>query len=140
MNDTSKQTPADAHWRARLSPDQYAVCRCSVTEAPFSGRWYRHHADGTYVCIACAAPLFDSAAKYDSGSGWPSFWQPIAATAVSESEDTSHDMHRVEARCTSCGSHLGHIFPDGPPPTGLRYCINSLALDFVARDVAGKRR
>ncbi|MHB1283406.1 MAG: peptide-methionine (R)-S-oxide reductase MsrB [Metallibacterium scheffleri] len=140
MNDTSKQTPADAHWRARLSPEQYAVCRCSVTEAPFSGRWYRHHADGTYVCIACAAPLFDSAAKYDSGSGWPSFWQPIAATAVSESEDTSHDMHRVEARCTSCGSHLGHVFPDGPPPTGLRYCINSLALDFVARDVAGKRR
>ena len=140
MNDTSKQTPADAHWRARLSPEQYAVCRCSVTEAPFSGRWYRHHADGTYVCIACAAPLFDSAAKYDSGSGWPSFWQPIAATAVSESEDTSHDMHRVEARCTSCGSHLGHVFPDGPPPTGRRYCINSLALDFVARDVAGKRR
>ncbi len=140
MNDTSKQTPADAHWRARLSPEQYAVCRCSVTEAPFSGRWYRHHADGTYVCIACAAPLFDSAAKYDSGSGWPSFWQPIAATAVSESEDTSHGMHRVEARCTSCGSHLGHVFPDGPPPTGLRYCINSLALDFVARDVAGKRR
>ena len=140
MNDTSKQTPADAHWRARLSPEQYAVCRCSVTEAPFSGRWYRHHADGTYVCIACAAPLFDSAAKYDSGSGWPSFWQPIAATSVSESEDTSHDMHRVEARCTSCGSHLGHVFPDGPPPTGRRYCINSLALDFVARDVAGKRR
>ena len=140
MNDTSKQTPADAHWRAQLSPEQYAVCRCSVTEAPFSGHWYRHHADGTYVCIACAAPLFDSAAKYDSGSGWPSFWQPIAATAVSESEDTSHGMHRVEARCTSCGSHLGHVFPDGPPPTGLRYCINSLALDFVARDAAENRR
>jgi peptide-methionine (R)-S-oxide reductase len=133
MNDTTQHDLADAHWRAQLSPEQYAVCRCSATEAPFSGRWYRHHADGTYVCAACTAPLFDSAAKYDSGSGWPSFWQPGQPTALSEHVDASHGMSRVEVRCAACGSHLGHVFADGPPPTGLRYCINSLALDFIAR-------
>ena len=136
MNDMAAYD--DAQMRARLTPEQYAVCRCSATEAPFSGRWYRHHADGTYLCVACSAPLFDSAAKYDSGSGWPSFWQPVAAGAVSEHEDASLGMRRIEVRCARCGSHLGHVFPDGPRPTGLRYCINSLALDFAPRAAAAR--
>ncbi|TWI14062.1 peptide-methionine (R)-S-oxide reductase MsrB [Aerolutibacter ruishenii] len=121
----------EAEWRARLSPEQYAVCRCSATERAFTGRYWNHKEPGTYCCAACAAPLFGSAAKYDSGSGWPSYWQPLAAGAVTEHPDASHGMERIEARCARCGSHLGHVFPDGPPPTGLRYCINSAALDFT---------
>lgn len=135
MSET-KPSHDDPQWRERLTPEQYAVCRCSATEAPFSGRWYHHHADGTYVCVACRTKLFDSTAKYDSGSGWPSFLQPLAAKAVSERTDDSHGMHRIEVRCAGCGSHLGHVFPDGPRPTGLRYCINSLALDFEPRGAA----
>ena len=123
----------DAQLRARLSPEQYAVCRCSATEAPFSGRWYQHHEDGLYVCAVCRAPLFDSAAKFDSGSGWPSFFAPINAMALQRRADNSHGMQRIEVRCAGCDSHLGHVFDDGPRPTGLRYCINSLALDFQPR-------
>lgn len=128
MNDTSdrKQDP----WRQRLTPEQYAVCRTSATEPPFSGRWYRHDEPGAYVCVCCRAQLFTSQAKYDSGSGWPSYAQPAHADAVSTYEDTSHGMHRIEVRCGGCDAHLGHLFPDGPPPTGMRYCINSVALDF----------
>lgn len=134
----SKTTPSldDTQWRERLTPEQYAICRCSATEVPFSGRWYYHHADGMYVCVACRAQLFDSDAKYDSGSGWPSFWQPQDVSAVTEHPDDGHGMHRVEVCCSACGSHLGHVFPDGPRPTGLRYCINSLALDFEPRGAA----
>lgn len=125
-----KLSKSDVEWKQELTPEQFAVCRCSATEPPFSGKWYRHKEAGTYTCVACHARLFGSEAKYDSGSGWPSYFQPLDRGAVSLHQDESHGMHRTEVRCAQCGSHLGHVFPDGPRPTGLRYCINSVALDF----------
>ena len=122
----------EREWRERLTDEQYHVLREAGTEPPFTGRYVHNHEDGEYRCAGCGERLFDSGAKFDSGSGWPSFTEP-AGPAVSEHPDTSHGMRRVEVRCAKCDGHLGHVFPDGPGPSGLRYCVNSASLDFKPR-------
>ena len=127
---TERVEKTDVEWQAELDPDRYQVLRCGATEAPWSGELNLVHDDGVFRCGACGAELFRSDTKFDSGSGWPSFFAPLAEDAVETEEDLTHGMRRTEVRCAACDSHLGHVFPDGPEPTGLRYCINSLALEF----------
>lgn len=125
MSDKTEQ-----QWREQMSAEQYHVCRERGTERPFTGAYWDSKTAGTYRCSGCGEPLFSSQTKFDSGTGWPSFYQPVGAQAVEEEADQSHGMTRTEVHCRNCGSHLGHVFPDGPQPTGLRYCINSLSLQL----------
>jgi peptide-methionine (R)-S-oxide reductase len=124
---------SDAQWREELTPEQYQVCRQKGTERAFTGKYWDCKEDGIYRCACCGNELFDSHTKFDSGTGWPSFWQPLGPDRVRTSSDRSHGMLRVEVTCGRCGAHLGHVFPDGPRPTGERYCMNSVALDLAKR-------
>ncbi len=128
-----KVRKTDAEWRAQLDPMQFDVARLAATERPFTGKYWDHWSDGNYNCVGCGTPLFKSDTKFDAGCGWPSYFEPINSEVVERVVDRAHGMVRVEVRCNNCGSHLGHVFPDGPQPTGERFCINSAAIDFAPK-------
>ena len=137
-DDHDESLPAtEEAWRARLTPEQYEVLRRKGTERAFTGRYWNEKRPGTYLCAGCRTPLFSSAAKYDSGSGWPSFFEALDPEAIATSRDESYGMVRTEILCAKCGGHLGHRFDDGPPPTGIRHCVNSAALVFVPDEESG---